>query len=324
VDHWAQDARDSQRDDRKVLGADGQPLQDLEGNFTIRGMLNQGETDAINKALGHLAYQTPEGRQYDLLKDEYYGNNDPVQRELKTTYDGIRYASIEDAVEVLPGVVFTPEQLSGLDKSDRNVIARVYAEEYGFDVDASYAARDAVMAEHPEMANGMPWWEYAQQYPGGAWAAFDATATVNPNVARLANDPKFQQLRRDNPDDALNNDVKYLDKVIAGVKDSRFDFPVDKKYAGVVGGLDGTLGAWKLGDDESGADEYQDWGEKVQADMGEYEKTVAALDAFDPSGASSAEYRNNIATGAKYTIPNAAYKSGIRGFIPDETSYLDT
>jgi hypothetical protein len=304
VDRWGRKNRDEMR----------------EAGTT--GMLPDDEKTAVDKAMGFLPYETDESRALNLLENDYWGNANPQARAARDTANAIKYGDLTEPITVLPGVTFTPEQVAGMSEQDRRAVSRAWLDAAGYadDQQLFYENQDKVLSEHPELANAMGWEEWVKQYPGGAGAALDATAAVNPNVARAAKDPKLQELRQTDPDEFAKQ-VGYLGPVVAGIKQDRFDFPVDKKYAGVVGGLEGSVGTWHLEQRADGGTYENEWQTVAEAGLPEYNETVAALNAFDPSGATAAEYTNNVINGSSRPIPYGAYSAGVRGYVPDDSRF---
>jgi hypothetical protein len=277
------------------------------------GMLPGTEKTAVDRALGFLPYETPEMRALELAENAYYGGSDPQLRAVREEANAIRYATTTEPVTVLPGLTFTPEQLASLSQKDRSALAAAWTDAAGFtdDVQAMYAARDELLATNPDLANSMGWWEYAQQYPGGPLAALDATAAVNPNVKRWAEDPENAKLRADNPDDFVEQGVRWLGPIVAGLKESRFDFDPRPGNEGVVGGLDGTVGAWFVEQGAGGNDFQAEKIATVQEEVAGSETIVADLNAFRPGAGD--EYVANLQAGSDRPIPYDAYQAGFRG-----------
>lgn len=303
--------RDTVRDDTSGAGD--------QGAFLTEGP----ETTATDKMLGWLPYETEAGRAFELAKTSYYGSGDPVTKEAVATHDAIKYGTLDEPITVA-GMTFTPEQLATLSQKDRNSVARFWldASGNGGALDAKYEARDAALASNPELADAFGWEDYIAQYPGGIRRAVEDTALVNPNVRQWLEDPKNQEMMLNNPDD-WEEQVGFLGPLVAGIQESRFGARVDPQYRGVVGGLPPgqTVGQWYL--ENSGGGGYVD--EKAQAiegDLPKYMDTLNALNAFDPSGATAAEYTANILNGNSKPIPYAAYKAGITGFTGGDGNWF--
>lgn len=303
VDRWARLGRDAVREDSAIPGE-----LDANGMPVVRAITNTPEKTPVDSAMGWLSIETEESRRYELAENAVYSSADPQQAALSDVYLAIKNGAVEGDVEVMPGVAFSPDALAAMSQDDRNAVANAWAATNGYDTNAYWERRDAALAENPELANGLGWKEWIAQYPGGPEAALDATAAVNPNVARWANDPENVQKRQENPDDFIEG-IGWLGKLVAGIQDSRYDFPVDTTYAGVVGGLDGTVGAWYTDPARTGGG--SDKVATVQEEVAEIDQTAAELDAFRPGA--GAEYRANLAAGSKRPIPADAYGAGYRG-----------
>jgi hypothetical protein len=306
MDRWGRVYRDEARDAAAIPG-----MTTAEGLPVPVGMTPGVEVTAADRAMSHLPYQTPQSRDYDLVEQEYYGK-DPQLKTARAFEKSIRTGDVTENVTPIDGITFTPDDIALLSKTDRNAIAGAWLQSAGF-ADANDAAWEnarALIESDPTLANGMGWWQYAQQYPDGVWAAFDATAAVNPNVARIANDPEFQKTRRENPEEA-EQVIRYLGKTIAGVKDSRYDFNIEPGYEGVVGGLDGTVGTWFVDQQAAGNSYEAKKIAEVQADLEGSETIVADLNAFRPGAGD--EYVANLQAGSDRPIPYDAYQAGFRG-----------
>lgn len=282
------------------------------------------ETTAVDKMLGWLPYETDAARAFELAKSAYYGAGDPLSKEAAATHDAIKYATISAPLTV-GGMTFTPEQLQQLSQKDRNSIARFWLDASGNAgaLDAKYAARDAALAGNPVLADAFGWEDYIAQYPGGVRRAVEDTALVNPNVAAWLNDPNTQVMLRENPEE-WEKQVGYLGPLVAGIQQSRYGSGVDPAYRGAVGGLGPgeTVGAWYLQQRAESADFGSEQSAAVSDDLADYQDTLAKLNAYDPSGATAAEYTANILGGASKPIPYGAYKAGVTGFTGGEGSWF--
>jgi hypothetical protein len=305
VDRWGRKNRDEMR----------------EAGTT--GMLPEDEKTAVDAAMGFLPYETEEMRAYQLVKNDYWGNSNPQAKAARATGKSIVDGTITEPITVLPGVSFSPEEIAAMSEKDRWRVRDAWLDSAGYaDDEGVYKEnQEKVIAEHPELASAFGWEDWIESYPDGPLAALDATAAVNPNVARWARDPNNAAARQNAPEEFEEN-LKYLGPLVAGIKADRFDFPVDKKYAGVVGGLTGSVGTWYTEERASG--EYvSEWQTAAEEGLPQYQETVNALNAFDPSGATAAEYQANIAAGSSRPIPYGAYSAGVRGYVPDDNKFSE-
>jgi hypothetical protein len=299
VDRWGRINRDEMRENQ------------------VTGMLPGTEKTAVDAAMGHLPYETEEMRAYELVKNDYWGNSNPQAKAARGTAKTITDGTLTEPITVLPGVTFTPEEVAAMSEKDRWRLRDAWLDSAGYgDDEGVYQENQAkVLAEHPELAAAFGWEDWIEEYPGGPLAALDATAAVNPNVAQWARDPKNVQARQNSPEEFAAN-LKYLGPLVAGIKAARFSFPVDKAYAGKVGGLEGSVGTWYL-EENAGGEYVSEWQTAAEEGLPEYTETVNALNTFDPSGATAAEYTANVAAGSSRPIPYGAYSAGVRGYVPD-------
>lgn len=273
------------------------------------------EATPVDKLLGWLPWQSEAGRAFKLAKSDFYGAGDPQVQGALDTVKQVRDATIDEPITVL-GITFTPEQIGQLSEKDRNRVAYAWLDQQGYgDAQAEQqAAKQQALVAHPELADAFGWEEYIAQYPGGIDRAVDDTALVNPNVRAIVSDPKMVALRQSNHDD-WEEQIGFLGPVVAGVQESRFGTRIDPAYRGVVGGLAGqTVGAWYLAQGGGGSDYGAEKAAAVSKDLADYTETLNALNAFDPSGATAAQYTQNLLAGADKPIPYAAYKAGVTGF----------
>lgn len=273
------------------------------------------EATAVDQAMAWLPWQTEEGRAFDVAKTAYYTGSDPAARAAIDTHYAIKYGEITEPITLGGVITFTPEQLAMMSQKDRNAVAYFWLEDagHGEALDAFYGAREEALRAHPALADAFGWEEYIAQYPGGIGRAVDDTALVNPNVRRWAEETA--EMRQANPEE-WEKQVQWLGPLVAGIKESRFGVPVDPQYRGIVGGLGQTVGAWYLEQGHSGGgSEFQS--ERIAAiedDLPDYTATLNNLNAWDPSGATAAEYTANLIAGSDKPIPYGAYKAGITGY----------
>lgn len=85
------------------------------------------------------------------------------------------------------GFTYTPSQLALMTERERYDIADKYLASKGFtreDKDAYYAARDELMAAHPDLAGYHEYTSYIESYPGGLKGFVDAAMRTSPSFAR--------------------------------------------------------------------------------------------------------------------------------------------
>lgn len=304
------------RVNRDSLREDGAPLAPGPGPGGT-------EKTAVDSLMSWLPWQSEAGRAFERAKSAYYGSGDPQVQGALETVKQVRDATIDEPITVL-GITFTPEQIGQLSEKDRNRVAYAWLDSQGYgDAQAAQqAAKQQALVDHPELADAFGWEEYIAQYPGGIDRAVDDTALVNPNVRAIVSDPKMVELRKTNHDDWVEQ-IGYLGPVVAGVQESRFGTRIDPAYRGVVGGLAGqTVGAWYLAQGGGGSQYGAEKAEAVSKDLEDYTETLGKLNAFDPSGATAAQYTQNLLAGSAKPIPYAAYKAGITGFTGSDGTWF--
>jgi hypothetical protein len=91
VDRWGRINRDEMRENQTT------------------GMLPAMEKTAVDAAMGFLPYETEEMRAFQLVKNDYWGNDNPQAKAARQTASTIINGEISEPITVLPGVTFTPE-----------------------------------------------------------------------------------------------------------------------------------------------------------------------------------------------------------------------
>lgn len=281
------------------------------------------ETTALDKQLGWLPYETAENRELELAQSDFFSAGDPATKEALAMAKEIKAGTTD--VDVA-GMSFSPDELAMLSQKDRNAVSNFWlnATGYGDAYEQREAAQDAALAADPRLADSLGWKEWVARYPGGPMRALEDTALVNPNVRRVTESQEWKDVVANGTPEDIEDAIGFMGPLVAGVKESRFGHAVDKAYRGVVGGMEGTVGQWYLQQRADGGEASfsSEKAAAVEADLADYQETVAALNAFDPSGASAAEYQANIMAGSSKPIPSAAYQAGIKGFTASDGEWF--
>jgi hypothetical protein len=292
-------------------------------------LTSTAESTEVDKRMGMAGVQSPEGRDLALVRDAALG--DPLTRTIKSINDGLIWSEAADLQATfdeagitelnVDGFTFTAKQIASLPEEDRKAIANRFLDmnpAHRAAMDGYYETYNAQLKADKAFADAEGLAKYAKQYPGGIDAFVDNTVQDNPNYKRfiegqviIGGKPVQLPDLRVTDHAAWEAQVTQYDQaasVIAGVKDGRYGLDIDPKYAGVVAGLNESVGTWLLRENEeaaSGTD--SEFVATMRSDYGTINDLGQALDTLDQQwgqtvGTNRAVMAQRLINGEKYPL----------------------
>jgi hypothetical protein len=297
-----------------------------EGSQTLTSL---PESTEVDKRMGVAGVQSPEGRDLALVRDAALG--DPLTRTIKGINDKVIWGDAAEIQETfdeagltelnVDGFTFTAQQIASLPEDDRKAIANRFLDmnpAHRAAMDGYYETYNAQLKADKAFADAEGLAKYAEQYPGGIDAFVDNTVQDNPNYKRfvegyvvISGEKKYLPDMRVTDHAEWEKQVTQYDQaasVIAGVKDGRYGLDIDPRYAGVVAGLNESVGTWLLRENEeaaSGTD--SEFVATMRSDYKTINDLGTALDTLDTQwgqtvGTNRAIMAQRLINGEKYPL----------------------
>jgi murein DD-endopeptidase MepM/ murein hydrolase activator NlpD len=173
------------RPEQRMIDQTKGQLQE-SGNAPMRTP-GEGLSDDIFNEGKYGASNTVEGRRLNEIKNGYDALVPQSLREASYIASDITGAKLEDgSITLADGTTYTNEDLAAMSYDDRKTVKAAYLAEQGYtqdDLTKMYAAQDAYLAEHPDLAAYKAYTKLVDQ-AGGPQAFTEQMAAVNPAFAQ--------------------------------------------------------------------------------------------------------------------------------------------